>query len=95
VWLGTFDQIVAFFVATALVFIALSAAAIFVCRRREQERAPYRAWGYPLTPVLFIVLVVGVLILIAAHRPFEAAAGAAAVAVGALVDRFLFRPGAR
>jgi APA family basic amino acid/polyamine antiporter len=95
VWLGTFDQIVAFFVATALVFIALAAAAIFVCRRREHDRAPYRAWGYPVTPALFIVLVVGVLILIAANRPFEAAAGTGAVALGALVDRLVFRPGAR
>ena len=37
-------------------FYALGVAAVFVLRRRRPEAArPYRVWGYPLVPVLFLV----------------------------------------
>ena len=37
-------------------FAALTAAAVFVLRRRDPERErPFRVWAYPLTPTLFIL----------------------------------------
>jgi APA family basic amino acid/polyamine antiporter len=37
-------------------FYALSVAAVFVLRRRRPELArPYRTWGYPIVPLLFLV----------------------------------------
>ncbi|PYV25988.1 MAG: hypothetical protein DMG24_08085 [Acidobacteria bacterium] len=39
------------------VFYALVTAGIFVLRRREPELPrPYRTWGYPLVPAIFVVL---------------------------------------
>jgi basic amino acid/polyamine antiporter, APA family len=45
------------------IFYALTTAAIFVLRRREPglER-PYRTWGYPAVPAIFIALAVGLLV---------------------------------
>jgi amino acid transporter len=37
-------------------FYALGVAAVFVLRRRApQAERPYRAWGYPVVPLLFLL----------------------------------------
>jgi APA family basic amino acid/polyamine antiporter len=74
VLLGTFQQIVAFFICTAFGFIALAAAALFVVRRRAPA-SPFRVPGYPYAPALFILLIVVVLGLVAVNRPLQAGAG--------------------
>ena len=84
VLVGRFDQIVSFFVATALFFLGLAAAALFVIRRRDSVAAPalFHAPGYPLTPAVFIALVTAVVLMVAMNRPFEALSGFAIVAAG-------------
>jgi len=91
VLLGTFDQIVSFFIAPTLVFLALAAGAVFVVRRRAAPAASFHAPGYPLTPVAFIALVVVVALMVAANRPVQALAGLSMVALGLPVYRLLGR----
>jgi len=82
---GTFDQIVSFFIATALVFLALAAGALIIVRRRDGHRVPddvFVAPGYPFTPALFIGLVVAIVLMVAVNRPVEALAGFAIVSLG-------------
>lgn len=88
VFVGTFQQIVAFFMCTTLGFIALAAAALLVVRRREPE-APFRSPGYPITAVAFVLLVVAVVLLIAVNRPLQALAGLAIVLLGVPAYRML------
>ena len=92
VLLGTFEQIAAFFMCTTLGFVALAAAAVFVVRRRAQGPSPFRAPGYPLTPALFVFLVLAVVTLVAVNRPFQASAGLALVLLGLPVSRLLTSP---
>ncbi len=88
VLLGTFAQIVAFFLCTTLGFIALAAAAVIVVRRRDGTRGDlFQTPGYPVTPILFVLLVVAVVLMVSIHRPMPAMAGAAIVLVGALLYR--------
>lgn len=82
VLVGTFQQIVAFFICTALSFIALAAAALFVVRRRAPDATPFESPGYPLGPGLFVLLIVVVVVLVLMVRPVEALAGAAIVMLG-------------
>lgn len=82
VLLGTFEQIVSFFIAPTLVFLALAAAAVFPVRRREVAPAPFRAPGHPVTPVVFMLLVVGITLMVTVNRPVQALAGAALVLLG-------------
>jgi APA family basic amino acid/polyamine antiporter len=82
VLVGSFQDIVAFFVCTALGFIALAAASLFVVRRRAGDRSAFRVPGYPVTPALFVGLVIAVVGLIAANRPRQAAAGFGLVLLG-------------
>ncbi|MGA9772914.1 MAG: amino acid permease [Blastocatellia bacterium] len=53
---GTFTQLLTLVVFSGWIFYALAAASIFVYRKRQPavERA-YRTPGYPLTPLLFIL----------------------------------------
>jgi basic amino acid/polyamine antiporter, APA family len=91
VWIGTFRQIVAFFLCTALTFIALAAAALFVVRGRAPESTPFTSPGYPLAPVLFVLLIGAVVVLVLMARPVEALAGAAVVLLGLPARRALLK----
>jgi APA family basic amino acid/polyamine antiporter len=52
---GTFEALASYVIFGQLIFFALTAAAVIILRRaRPDLRRPYRTWGYPLTPVLFI-----------------------------------------
>jgi basic amino acid/polyamine antiporter, APA family len=88
---GTFEQIVAYFVFVTVTFIALTVAAVYVLRRRGAAAPAYLTPGYPVTPALFLVLVALLLVLLVAHSPRQALAGAIVVALGlpvyAIVER--------
>jgi APA family basic amino acid/polyamine antiporter len=91
VLLGTFDQIVSFFIAPTLVFLALAVAAVFPVRRRSAQPAPFRAPGHPVTPVIFMTLVVGITLMVTLNRPLQAVAGAALVLLGLPAYRLFAR----
>lgn len=55
VLVGDLGQLLRFAGFTLAIFAALTVAALFVLRRRGY-RAPYRTFGYPVTPLLFIAL---------------------------------------
>ena len=83
---GTFDQITNMVVFAQYVFHALTTVAVFVLRRKMPDAVrPYRTPGYPVVPLLF-VLVAGWLILNTLKTsPVESLAGLALIAVGAPV----------
>lgn len=82
VLIGTFQEIVAFFLCVALAFVALAAAALFVVRRSTPDTDAFRTPGYPLAVALFVLLIVGVVALVAVNRPLQALAGFALVLLG-------------
>jgi basic amino acid/polyamine antiporter, APA family len=54
--LRTFEQLAASFILGIWPFYVLSVLAVFVLRARHPELArPYRTWGYPVVPVLFLI----------------------------------------
>jgi len=87
---GSFSQIVAYFLCPALVFIGLSASALFALRRKESP-GPFRVPGYPATPLVFLLFLGLVIAAMAASRPLEAAAGFALTGVGLIAYEILFR----
>ena len=89
--MGTFEQIVAFFMCTTLAFIALAAAALLVVRREPESDAVVAFRAPRVAPVLFILLVAGVVILVALNRPVQALAGATVVLLGAPAYRVFTR----
>jgi APA family basic amino acid/polyamine antiporter len=81
--LGTFQQIIAYFVFVAVAFLGLTVAGLFFLRaRREAAGLSLRAPGYPFTPIAFLAMVVLLLALLMAHSPREGLLGCAVVLVG-------------
>jgi APA family basic amino acid/polyamine antiporter len=91
VGLGTFNQIVAYFIFITVVFIALSVAAVYRLRKRTQGEETFLTPGYPFTPLVFLTLVSVLLFLLAYNNPLQAISGVAVVALGAPVYYLFFR----
>lgn len=86
---GTFDQIVGYFVFVTIAFIALTVGSVYVFRRRGGPRPAYAAFGYPITPAIFIVQIVALMVLLAVSRPLQAVLGTVVVLLGLVVYRFI------
>ncbi|HEX7294787.1 MAG TPA: amino acid permease [Pyrinomonadaceae bacterium] len=81
---GTFDQLLTYVVFVGWIFYALAAASVIVYRKREPETVrPYRVPGYPVTPLLFIVAAVALVLNTIVTQPTRAAIGLGMVMLGA------------
>jgi basic amino acid/polyamine antiporter, APA family len=74
--LGSFEQIFTFAMFIAIAFWVAAAASVFTLRKKypNMER-PYKTWGYPIVPFLFIIFSVGILINTLIEKPVESLAG--------------------
>lgn len=85
-----FDILTDFAMFGALIFETLAVASIFVFRRTlpDAER-PYRCWGYPLVPALYVILMALVVINMFIKQRTESLVGVAFIGVGAVVYRYM------
>ena len=87
---GTFNDIISYFVFVVIVFVALTVLALLKFRRRSED-VGYLTPGYPVTPIIFLALIVVLLGLLGGNNPKQAALGVAVVSLGWPVYQFLFR----
>jgi len=81
---GTFEQLLTYVVFTGWLFYALSAASIFVYRRRTSESTlTYRVPGYPWTPLVFIAAAAALVLNTIVTQTGRAAIGLGIVLLGA------------
>src|ERR1700719_1031776 len=53
---GTYSELLDYVIFAQLMFYVLTVSAVFVLRRRLPDAPrPYRAWGYPIVPALYVV----------------------------------------
>ena len=95
VLLGSFDQILGYFIPAAVFFLGLSAAAILVLPRPAEDAGIFRVPWHPLPIIVFLVLVVIMVVLFAAGRPVQTAIGAAVVALGIPISFMVVKPRGR
>ena len=89
---GTFNDIISYFVFVVIVFIALTIVALFKLRRSSiATSVGYLTPGYPVTPIVFLALIVIMLALLAGNNPKQAALGVAVVSLGLPFYLFVFR----
>lgn len=80
---GTYQSLYEYMVFALLLFFAATGAAVFVLRRRKPDAArPYKVWGYPVVPLVFIVTCLGVFVSIVVDAPLKSLAGAGLLLAG-------------
>ncbi|GJG86649.1 amino acid permease [Gemmatimonadetes bacterium T265] len=80
---NSFERVIAYTGFTLNLMSLLAVVGLFVLRRREPALPrPYRAWGYPITPLVYIALSLWTLGFVLAERPRESLFGLATVLVG-------------
>lgn len=89
--LGTFDQILGYFVPVTIFFLALSAAAILRLPRPPERDDVFRAPLHPLPILLFLLLITAVLVLFVIGQPMQTLLGGL-VAVAGIPASFLVIP---
>ncbi len=84
---GTFDQLIKYTGFAVVLFSGAAVAALFVLRRRHPlEHRPFKAWGYPVAPLIFAAASF-VIVLNAIHEsPGPVAAGLLIIAAGVPVS---------
>jgi APA family basic amino acid/polyamine antiporter len=54
---GSFDRLFSYVIFVAWIFYALGGAAVFILRLKQPElNRPYKVWGYPFVPLLFVLM---------------------------------------
>jgi APA family basic amino acid/polyamine antiporter len=80
---GTYEQLYTYVVFTALMFNVAGGAAVFRLRRKRPDLPrPYRVWGYPLVPAIFVLSTAVLLVSTLMERPVESLIGLGLVALG-------------
>jgi amino acid transporter len=95
-----FDMMTDFAIFGSATFETLAVASIFLLRWKippTPENRPYRCWGYPLVPLMYVLIMAAVVVnmFVVAEQRAEALVGAGFIAVGALVYVAAFRGGRR
>jgi APA family basic amino acid/polyamine antiporter len=80
---GTYDQLYTYVVFASWLFYAMSCGAVIILRRKAPQMArPYKTWGYPVVPVVFILFAVWLMANTIIEAPRDAAIGAGIIALG-------------
>jgi amino acid transporter len=85
VLLGTFDQILGYFVPAAIFFLGLSAASLFRFERAAPAALVFLTPWFPAPLLLFLGLITVMLALFVIGQPLQTALGAAVVGAGLIV----------
>jgi APA family basic amino acid/polyamine antiporter len=87
-----YGSLLDYVVSAALVFYILTILAVFRLRRtRPDAPRPYRAFGYPLVPMLYIVTATAILVLLAVYRAATTWPGFVIVLIGVPIYLLLRR----
>ena len=79
---GSYRALFTRVVYTEWIFFGLLAAGLFIARRRAGYNPPYRVWGYPVLPLIFIVSTAAIVLNQIIAQPAESMTGLAFVLLG-------------
>ena len=86
---GTFQTVLIYTQFSLLLCSFLTVLGLIVLRIREPElERPYKVWGYPITPLLFLAVTLYMMIYVISDKPTESLLGLITV-IGGLIIYFL------
>ncbi len=93
---GSYGQLLDYIICAELVFYILTIASLFVLRyKRPDAPRPYKAFGYPVLPALYIVMAVTICYTLLRYKPQYTWPGLFLVLLGVPVYLFWSRSAAR
>lgn len=67
---GTYSQLLDYVIFAVLIFYTLTILGVFILRKKRPEtERPYRAFGYPVIPSIYIVSAMMVMIILLIYKP--------------------------
>jgi len=86
---GTFEQLATYVVFGQWIFFGLTVGAVIVLRKKQPNvTRPYRTWGYPVTPLVFIAAALYISFNTLFTQPWNALAGL--LIIGSGIPAYLF-----
>jgi APA family basic amino acid/polyamine antiporter len=80
---GTYDQLLDYVIFASWILYGMTTATVLVLRRKRPDLPrPYRTLGYPLVPVLFVVMAAAIVISTLYNSPRESLLGLALIFAG-------------
>jgi APA family basic amino acid/polyamine antiporter len=80
---GTIEQLFVYIIFSAVLFWIITVAGVFILRKKQPDLPrPYKTWGYPVTPIIFIIACTGILINTLFESPLESLAGLGITMIG-------------
>jgi APA family basic amino acid/polyamine antiporter len=80
---GTFEELTNLFIFVGSIFYGLAVVALFRLRKTEPDMPrPYRCWGYPWVPGLFVLAVIALTTNLWLQRPGRSTIGLLIIAAG-------------
>lgn len=80
---GSYGDLLDYATFASLIFYTVTIAGIFVLRRREPDaERPYKAFGYPFIPALYILLALAICVILLITKPSNTWAGVFIVLLG-------------
>lgn len=88
---GTFDQLTDCLLFASWIFYGLVTSSVFVLRRKLKDvPRPYKTFGYPVVPIVFVTAAVALIVNTLVRRPVESVVGLGLILLG-LPVYFYFR----
>lgn len=89
---GSYGQLLDYIIFAELVFYILTIAGLFVLRAKQPDAPrPYRAWGYPLLPALYVLMAAWICVVLLRYKPQYTWPGLVIVLLGIPVYLFWSR----
>jgi APA family basic amino acid/polyamine antiporter len=90
---STFNSVLTYVGFTLALFSSLAVLGVILLRVKEPQRPrPFKTWGYPVTPAIFLLLYGWMLCYLFIERPLPSACGLLTVASGLLFYKLLATP---
>lgn len=87
---GSFDTLTDYVIFGSWIFYALITSSVFVFRKKHPEAVrPYKAWGYPIIPIVFLLVAGWLLISTVLNSPQQSVTGIVLILLGLPVYYYL------
>jgi APA family basic amino acid/polyamine antiporter len=91
---ATFNAVLTYVGFTLALFASLAVLGVFVLRVKHPEAPrPFKTWGYPVTPAIFLVLYGWMIVYLFIERPMPSVCGLLTVGSGLLLYKLLAATG--